>query len=40
MNWQMLQELEHCEQRIVLEELLAAVRQESERVERREQAIS
>jgi len=38
-NWLMLQKLEHREQRIVLEELLGAVRQESERVERLEQAI-
>jgi hypothetical protein len=36
MNWLMLQKLEHREQRIVLEELLGAVRQESERVERLE----
>jgi transposase len=35
----MLQKLEHREQRIALEELLGAVRQESERVERLEQAI-
>ena len=34
MNWLILQKLEHREQRIVLEELLGAVRQESERVER------
>src|SRR6195256_557939 len=39
MNWLMLQKLEHREQRIVLEELLGAGRQESERVERLEQAI-
>ena len=39
MKWLMLQKLEHREQRIVLEELLGAVRQESERVERLEQAI-
>src|ERR1700677_4792802 len=39
MNWLMLQKLEHREQRIVLEELLGAVRQESERVARLEQAI-
>ena len=39
MKWLMLQKLEHREQRIVLEELLEAVRQESERVERLEQAI-
>ena len=30
MNWLMLQKLEHREQRIALEELLGAVRQESE----------
>jgi transposase len=39
MNWLMLQKLEHREQRIALEELLGAVRLESERVERLEQAI-
>ena len=39
MNWLMSQKLEHREQRIVLEELLEGVRQESERVERLEQAI-
>jgi hypothetical protein len=39
MNCLMLQKLDHREQRIVLEELLGAVRQESERVERLEQAI-
>ena len=40
MKWLMLQKLEHREQRIVLEELLEAVRQESESVsERLEQAI-
>src|SRR5229473_4205086 len=39
MNWLMLQKLEHREQRTPLEELLGAVRQESERVERLEQAI-
>jgi hypothetical protein len=39
MNWLMLQKLEHREQCIVLEELLGAVRQESERVERLEQPI-
>jgi transposase len=39
MKWLMLQKLEHREQRIALEELLGAVRQESERVERLEQAI-
>jgi len=37
--WLMLQKLEHREQRIALEELLGAVRQERERVERLEQAI-
>jgi transposase len=39
MNWLMLQKLEHREQRIAFEEFLEAVRQESERVERLEQAI-
>src|SRR5260370_25684801 len=39
MNWLMLQKLEHREQRIALEKLLGAVRQESERVDRLEQAI-
>src|SRR5215470_9531169 len=39
MKWLMAQKLEHREQRIALEELLGAVRQESERVERLEQAI-
>ena len=39
MNWLMLQKLEHREQRIAFEGLLGAVRQESERVERLEQAI-
>ena len=39
MNWLMAQKLEHPEQRIVLKELLEGVRQESERVERLEQAI-
>ena len=39
MNWLMLQKLAHREQRIVLEDLMGAVRQESERVERLEQAI-
>ena len=39
MNWLMAQKLEHREQRIVLEELLEGVRQESERVERLEHAI-
>src|SRR5580704_3918430 len=33
MKWLMLQKLEHREQRIALEELLGAVRQESERLE-------
>ena len=36
MNWLMIRKLEHREQRIALEELLEAVRQESERVERLE----
>ncbi len=39
MQWLMSQKLERREQRIVLEELLEGVRQESERVERLEQAI-
>jgi transposase len=39
MNWLMAQKLEHREQRMALEELLQGVRQESERVERLEQAI-
>src|SRR5215468_1305182 len=39
MNWLMQQKLDQREQRIALEELLGAVRQESERVERLEQAI-
>jgi transposase len=39
MEWLMRQKLEHCEQRIAFEELMEAVRQESERVERLEQAI-
>ena len=39
MNWLMAQKLEHHEQRIALEELLQGVRQESERIERLEQAI-
>ncbi len=39
MNWLMLQKLERREQRIAFEELLEAVRRESERVERLEQAI-
>jgi len=39
MNWLMAQKLEHREQRMALEELLQGIRQESERVERLEQAI-
>ena len=39
MNWLMAQKLEHREQRMVLEELLQGVRQESERIECLEQAI-
>src|SRR5215472_2363070 len=39
MNWLMSQKLEHREQRIALEELLEGMRQESERVERLEDAI-
>ena len=39
MNWLMLQKLDHREQRIAFEELLDAVRQDSERVELLEQAI-
>jgi transposase len=39
MNWLMAQKLEHHEQRMALEELLHGVRQESERIERLEQAI-
>src|SRR5215467_7322769 len=39
LNWLMAQKLEHCEQRMVLEELLDGMRQESDRVERLEQAI-
>jgi transposase len=39
MKWLMAQKLEHREQRMALEELLQGVRQESERVERLEQAI-
>ena len=38
MNWLMLQKLEHREQRIAFEELLGAAHQQSERVERLEQA--
>ena len=39
MNWLMQQKVEHREQRIVLEELLEGMRQETERVERLEQSI-
>ena len=39
MDWLMRQKLEHREQRIAFEELMEAVRQESERVARLEQAI-
>ena len=39
MKWLTAQKLEHLEKRIALEELLDGVRQESERVERLEQAI-
>jgi len=39
MNWLMAQRLEHREQRMAFEELLQGVRQESERIERLEQAI-
>jgi len=39
MNWLRAQKLEHREQRMALEELLQGVRQESERIERLEQAI-
>jgi transposase len=39
MNWLISQKLEHREQRIAFEELMESVRQESERVERLEQAI-
>ena len=39
MKWLRSQKLEHREQRMALEELLQGVRQESERVERLEQAI-
>jgi transposase len=35
----MAQKLEHCEQRVAFEELLEGIRQESERVERLENAI-
>ena len=36
MHWLMAQKLEHREQRMVLEELLDGMRQESDRVERLE----
>jgi transposase len=39
MNWLMAQKLEHGEQRTAFEELLGGMRQESERVERLEEAI-
>jgi transposase len=39
MNWLASQKLEHSEQRIVFEEMLLAVRQAQERIERLEQAI-
>src|SRR5262249_6703705 len=39
MNWLMAQKLEHVEQRIAFEELMQGMRQESERIERLEQAI-
>jgi len=39
MNWLMAQKLEHREQRIAFEELMEGIRQESERVERLEEAI-
>ena len=39
MKWLMAQKIEHREQRIALEELFEGVRQESERVERLENAI-
>ena len=39
MRWLMEQKLEHREHRIALEELLEGIRQESERVERLENAI-
>jgi transposase len=39
MDWLMRQKLEHREQRIAFEELMESIRQESERVERLEQAI-
>jgi transposase len=39
MDWLMRQKLEHREQRIAFEELMESVRQESERLERLEQAI-
>src|ERR1700757_794447 len=39
MKWLMAQKIEHREQRIALEELLEGIRQESERMERLENAI-
>ena len=39
MKWLMAQKIEHREQRIAFEELLEGIRQESERVERLENAI-
>ena len=39
MRWLMAQKLEHLEQRIAFEELLEGIRQESERVDRLENAI-
>ena len=39
MNWLASQKLEHAEQRLVLEEMMLAVRQAQERLERLEQAI-
>jgi transposase len=39
MNWLMAQKLEHREQHIAFEELMQAIRQESERVERRRSAM-
>jgi hypothetical protein len=38
MKWLMAQKLEHREQRIAFEELLEGIRQESDRVERLENA--
>jgi hypothetical protein len=40
MKWLMAQKIEHIEQRIAFEELLEGIRQESERLERLENAIS